>query len=554
MYASWFGLTEPPFAITPDPRYLYLSGRHSEALAHLVYGITESGGFLQLTGEVGTGKTTLVRTLLDRLPEGVDVALVLNPRQTPLEFLRTICEELHIPVAGLRSLKEHVDALNRHLLAAHAGGKRTVVIVDEAQALPGELLEQLRLLTNLETSTHKLLQIVLVGQPELRDTLARNELRQLAQRITARWHLNPLDPRETNSYVRHRLEVAGAEGSIFTPGALAEVHRLSGGVPRLINVIGDRALLGAYSLEKREVDGPIVHRAALEVLGEPPVAAARPWRWTLLGAGATLLLVGLTAAALWLRQDAPPPSATTAAPRVPAAVVAAPGTADRGAVPVVRVAAPPPAPTATDLATLLGRGTLATDTDAAFTALFALWLQVHVPGPEGSACSAAAAVGLRCHYHRGNWSTLRLLDRPAVITLETGDGREFHAVVEALDATHAMLRFGPQALRVPLTELDALWFGESLILWQVPPHGGDTLRPGYQGEGVRWLRRQLARARGIDPASVDSDRYDAELKGWVREFQRARRIAADGFAGETTFVHLDSALPAPGTPRLGGGG
>ena len=562
MYANWFGLTEPPFAITPDPRYLYLSGRHSEALAHLVYGITESGGFLQLTGEVGTGKTTLVRTLLDRLPEGVDIALVLNPRQTPLEFVQTICIELHCQTVGLNTLKEHIDALNRHLLSSHALGRRTVVIVDEAQALPTDVLEQLRLLTNLETPTHKLLQIVLVGQPELRDTLARNELRQLAQRITARWHLAPLDRRETKSYIRHRLQVAGADGQIFTPGAMVEVHRLSGGVPRLINVICDRALLGAYSQEKREVDGVLVNRAAQEVLGEPrPNASDRatlPWRAIALATSvvSVLLLLGVGLYVVSDSGPAAPRRSPVAAPApAPATVVAEPVVEPTAAAPPLAAApaALPPLPADADLRTLLASGALAADTDAAFGALFALWRQRYVPGPEGAACAQATAAGLRCHYHKGNWSSLRLLDRPAVLTLEPSGGRPSQAVLVALDEQRATLQFGARTLVVPLAELDALWFGESLILWQVPPHGGDTLRPGYRNEGVRWLRRQLAQLRGIDPATVDSDLYDPELKEWVRDFQRTRRFKADGYAGENTFVHLDSALPAPGTPRLGDG-
>jgi len=550
MYAHWFGLTEPPFAITPDPRYLYLSGRHSEALAHLVYGITESGGFLQLTGEVGTGKTTLVRTLLERLPDGVDVALVLNPRQTPLEFVQTICDELHCGYAGCTTLKEHVDALNAHLLAAHAAGKRTVVIIDEAQALPTDVLEQVRLLTNLETATHKLLQIVLVGQPELRDTLARGDLRQLAQRITARWHLAPLDLRESRAYVDHRLKVAGAEGPIFDPGALTEVHRLTGGVPRLINVVCDRALLGAFSQEKREVDGAIVARAAREVLGEGVVAAAvaRPasrWPWLAVGALAALLLL---AAGYGLGQVLAPATAPASVAVRPAPVA-----------PPVTAPAPAPAVAAgagqsdTDLRALLDSGALAADTDAALGGLFGLWHQGYAPGPEGSACAQAAGVGLRCRYHQGNWNTLRLFDRPAVLTLETGAGRSYNALLIALDPQRATLAFGPRTVVVPLTELDVLWFGESLMLWQVPPQGTAALRPGQPGEGARWLRDRLARLRGVDPATAVSSDYDEELIGWVREFQRSRRIIADGVAGETTFVHLDSALPAPGTPRLAGG-
>mgnify|MGYP000958546198 CR=1 FL=1 len=267
MYTSFFGLSEKPFAITPDPRYLYLSERHAEALAHLLYGINESGGFIQLTGEVGTGKTTVVRTLLSRVPQHADVAVILNPRVTPAEFVLTVCEELGVPLKESErgSVKEMIDALNRRLLATHASGRRVILIVDEAQNLEADVLEQVRLLTNLETATQKLLQIILIGQPELRELLERNDLRQLAQRITGRYHLNPLTREETHGYIRHRLRVAGASGEIFTPAALDEVFRISGGIPRVINVTCDRALLGAFTTDTRRINAALVRRAAGEV-------------------------------------------------------------------------------------------------------------------------------------------------------------------------------------------------------------------------------------------------------------------------------------------------
>src|SRR5579863_3995836 len=245
MYLAFFGIAEKPFAITPDPRYLYLSARHADALAHLVYGINEAGGFIQLTGEVGTGKTTTIRSLLARAPKNAEIALILNPRLSPGELLRTLCEELGLGVgdADDGNIKELVDVLNRHLLHMHAQGRRVVLIVDEAQDLSPEVLEQIRLLTNLETETQKLLQIILIGQPELRSLLAREDLRQLAQRITGRYHLDPLSREETAAYVRHRLRVAGATRDVFTRGALYEIYRVSGGIPRLINIVCDRALL-----------------------------------------------------------------------------------------------------------------------------------------------------------------------------------------------------------------------------------------------------------------------------------------------------------------------
>ncbi|NUS39729.1 MAG: AAA family ATPase, partial [Lysobacter sp.] len=258
MVLEYYGLTEPPFSITPDPRFVFLSERHRDALAHLLYGIGQGGGggFVQLTGEVGTGKTTLCRLLLEQVPDTTRIALVLNPRQTPVELLETICEELRLdltPIEGRGkrgSTKALVDALNAYLLEAYAQGLRVVLIVDEAQDLSADALEQIRLLTNLETPTQKLLQIILLGQPELRTLLAREDLRQLAQRITARYHLTPLDADETAQYLRHRYTIAGGRRLPFSRAAIRRLHRHAGGVPRLINIIAERSLLAGYARDQ----------------------------------------------------------------------------------------------------------------------------------------------------------------------------------------------------------------------------------------------------------------------------------------------------------------
>ena len=349
MYTSFFGLSEKPFSITPDPRYLYLSERHAEALAHLLYGINESGGFIQLTGEVGTGKTTVVRTLLSRVPHHADVAVILNPRVTPVEFLLTICEELGLRVEDDQrdSVKHLVDSLNQRLLAGHAEGRRIIVIVDEAQNLSADVLEQVRLLTNLETPTQKLLQIILIGQPELRTLLDRNELRQLAQRITGRYHLSPLSREETKGYVRHRLRVAGAVGEIFSSGALSEVYRLSAGVPRIINVTCDRALLGAYTQETRRVTPALVRRAAAEVYGRLFLPRWVGWAAGI-GVAAALVAVGVLTFEVWQHST---PVAQQAAPRIAVApVVAAAPAVD---LPVHGAMATPTAATSPSLSALL---------------------------------------------------------------------------------------------------------------------------------------------------------------------------------------------------------
>ncbi|PKM42628.1 MAG: peptidoglycan-binding protein, partial [Gammaproteobacteria bacterium HGW-Gammaproteobacteria-1] len=292
MYSDYFGIRENAFSITPDPRYLYMSERHREAFAHLLYGAVESGGFVQLTGEVGTGKTTVCRAFLDQLPEQVDVALLLNPPETPRELLLGIITELRIPLRTPEApLKVLVDRLNAALLAGHAKGRRTVVIIDEAQNIRPEVLEQVRLLTNLETRTAKLLQLFLIGQPELREQLTRPSLRQVAQRITARYHLEPLSRAETEDYIRHRLTVAGCREGLFTTGAMKQVYQESEGIPRVINILCDRALLGAFAVDKAQVDGPMVRYAARQWRGAQRPRDGRRGLWRGAGIAAALLLL-----------------------------------------------------------------------------------------------------------------------------------------------------------------------------------------------------------------------------------------------------------------------
>ncbi len=341
MYLEHFGLREFPFSLAPDPRYLYLSGQHREALAHLLYGVQSEGGFVQLTGEVGTGKTTVCRCFLEQLPQGTRAAVILNPCLGAEELLAAICDEFAVErPPGPASLKESLDRVNRFLLEVHAAGGRAVLVVDEAQNLGPAVLEQVRLLTNLETSRHKLLQVILMGQPELRETLARPELRQLAQRVTARFHLRPLSREETRAYVRHRLGVAGCHEELFPGRVIPGLVRLSRGVPRLINILCDRALLGAFVQGRHRVDAATLGQAAREVAGEP-VAGGQRWRRPTLTAA--VLAGALLAAARAQRAALPPAVRAPARAAAPAAEIAStPTPAPAAAVAPLPAAAPAP--------------------------------------------------------------------------------------------------------------------------------------------------------------------------------------------------------------------
>jgi len=559
MYLQFFGLAEKPFAITPDPRYLYLSVRHADALAHLVYGINEAGGFIQLTGEVGTGKTTTIRSLLARAPKTAEIALILNPRLSANEFLRSLCEELGLGAddAGESDNKNLVDLLNRYLLRAHALGRRVVLVVDEAQNLAPDVLEQVRLLTNLETETQKLLQIILIGQPELRRLLAREDLRQIAQRITARFHLDPLSRDETYAYVRHRLRVAGATTEIFTRAALREIYRISGGIPRVINILCDRAMLGAYTQELHLVPASLVRRAGAEVFGHEfmplwmPTAAASLAAVVLLGSA---LLLWRYAPAHWRPSFARDASAAThvapgaTAPATTAATAPAAGPPGAGTTGAVTTAAAAPA-ALPSLATLLGTHQGSTDSDTAFSQLMALWNAEYVPG-KIDGCSQALTQGLRCLNQRGSFAQLRLLNRPAILMLSDDNGTAYQVVLRSLHEDMAQLQIGTQAATVGVAELARYWFGDFVLLWRPGTRDVRDLSQGMHGALVRHLRDELVRWHGADGNLASGDTYDADLMQAVEQFQRASRLTVDGVAGIETQVALDAALAAPDSPLL----
>jgi general secretion pathway protein A len=558
MYLSFFGLNEKPFAITPDPRYLYLSERHAEALAHLLYGINEAGGFVQLTGEVGTGKTTIVRSLLAQTPKNAEIALILNPRMTAPEFLLTICEEIGIgvPDSSMESLKDLVDILSHYLLRAHGAGRRVVLVVDEAQNLAPAVLEQVRLLTNLETNTQKLLQIILIGQPELRELLGRNELRQLAQRITGRYHLHPLSRDETAAYVRHRLRVAGSTTDIFSGPALSEIYRLSVGVPRVINVICDRALLGAYSMDRHRVTGTLVRNAASEVFGKRIIPNWLPWA----AAGSTAVVLLCATVALWnthpwssKQQQAPTAANATHAHTTPPTQTAGdkltPVSTTTGA------STPPTAAVGTisretiSLASLLAKHADETDTDSAFANLFGLWGLKYTPASTDP-CTQATQQGLDCLTQRGSLAQLHLYNRPAILLVNDDAGNSHQVVLTHLDDEHARIELGGTIHDIGIGELSRYWFGDFVMLWRPGTSQVKSLSPGMHGADVRWLRESLQHVRGEHSDGPVSDVFDTDLANLVRDFQRQHRLTVDGIAGVQTQIALASAVAGSDAPLL----
>jgi general secretion pathway protein A len=563
MYEDFFRFKQRPFSIAPDPSFLYLSERHREALAHLMYGLQTDGGFVLITGEVGTGKTTLIRSLIDAVPEDLDVAFILNPRLTVSELLETLCEELGFAGrdAEVRTNKHQIDRINKHLLRTHALGRSTVVIIDEAQNLSPAVLEQIRLLTNLETNERKLLRIILLGQPELAELLDRKEMRQLVQRITARYHLAALGQDDTRAYVAHRLTLAGGNPHLFTAGATRNVFALSRGVPRLINVICDRALLGAYVEGKSNVTGRIVRKAAREAFGQS--AWSRPHLW--IGGAAALIMTIGAAWALWDKSLASHPAqqvaisaqdgsvgntTTTTAPE-PASSSGAASGAPVQTLPTVPAPAPSPAPApAADAsppavaASPLLRPQNATTADLqrdAYAAVFNRW---KVPfDPNGVPCDQAPQVGLQCLKLTGTWNDVQRLDHAAVLELWDDRPDPYYAAVLARHDNTLTVALGGQAFEVTADGLAGHWFGTYIVLWQMPPDYRGNLQIGDTGPSVAWLRQHLAVALQIDLRAPVPDRFDEGLQNALVRFQREHGLVPDGIVGPITWIAVNSTLP-----------
>ena len=521
MYLEHYGLNEPPFSITPDPRFVYLSERHRDALAHLLFGIGQGGGggFVQLTGEVGTGKTTLCRLLLEQLPENTRVALVLNPRLSPEELLETICEELRIDLEGRRgSLKSLVDALNHFLLDAYAQGLRVVLIIDEAQNLSVAALEQVRLLTNLETPTQKLLQILLLGQPELRDMLAREDLRQLAQRITARFHLTPLDADETEAYLRHRFAVAGGQRFPFTKLAVKRIHAHSGGVPRLVNIIAERSLLAGYAHDEAQIGERWVDRAAREALAPRLSRLPKP---TLARMTGVVLALGLAAFLFWPRPPVPDAAPPATAPQTTAAPVVVP-------VPYL------PGDALDQRARLAGASPL-----PAWNQLLGLWaVRAQETTPSAAAaCPPALAPGLYCLRGRASLDKLSALGRPALLRLQTAEG-EAWAVLLGADALRVRLWLGGGRFDTDRLALERYWRGDYAAIWRGPAFLLPPPAAGDSGPAVDWIHDRLRDRAGLDTPEAGPAVLDASSQAAVRRLQTAHGLVADGVVGPETLLAL----------------
>ncbi len=559
MYAPFFGLSKEPFSIAPDPRFLFMSERHREALAHLLYGLDGGGGFVLLTGEIGAGKTTVCRCFLEQVPPHCVLAYVFNPKLDAIELLQTVCAEFGLaPPVPPGSVKAHVDALNAFLLAAHAQGRQAVLVIDEAQSLDAAVLEQLRLLTNLETAERKLLQIVLVGQPELRGLLARPELEQLAQRVIARYHLGALAAAETPQYIRHRLAVAGPAAAMpFDDAALARIHALSGGVPRRINLLADRALLGAYAQGRTRVDKATVVQAAREVFDTAPAASVRGLlarRWALPVAAAGAVLAVAAALALYAAGPSRPrgetPAAAPARAQGPAASptpLPASATAPSWAGASGRAAATTAATAAATTAAATAEGAVATDPQALLRAAGSdperawreLALRWNVAIGEGPACVAAAQAQLACYRSAGGGlAALRQLARPALLTLQAADGTPRYALLTGLGADDATLAVGPQSFVLSLPALAHVWRGDFATFWHVPPGWHDGAAPG---PALRdWIEARLRSAGQPGPAPLH-DRV------WA--FQLAQGLSPDGVPGPMTLMRLNR-VAGVAEPRL----
>ncbi|NKC01002.1 MAG: AAA family ATPase [Pseudomonadales bacterium] len=562
MYQDHFGFNQEPFSIAPDPSFLYLSASHNEALAHLLYGFS-NGGFVLITGEVGTGKTTLLRNLLDKTPADIDVAFILNPRLTVKELLETLCDELGIvrPDGEPDSVKRYIDILNRHLLETHRAARSTVMIIDEAQNLTPAVLEQIRLLTNLETNDKKLLRIILLGQPELQEMLDRTELRQLSQRITARYHLSVLGKEESLEYIRHRLTRAGGNPNIFTDRAMSALFRRSKGTPRLINIIADRALLGAYVESAYQVTPTHVRLAAKEVLGGSARFQLNPFWYST----TAVVLIILGVVALINFTSVKPDGATDAAPssitrpqqiseppqpESPTITHAAP-ISQLQEKPQATAVAEPGVPAPVTLSPITRPDFSGYSLQRmAFAKLFERWGTDYNVDGNPVPCDFAPKAGLQCMRRSGGWTEINNLAAPVIVELWDDEPSPYYGALVQREGDRYTLLVGNDSFEIRPRDLRDAWFGVYILLWQTPPSYRGSLKQGDQHTTVAWLREKLNLLQP-DLSLGSSDRFDEELLQVVRRFQEQEDLVADGVVGPLTWIRLADRLQLP-APKLDG--
>ena len=530
MYEGFFGFREKPFNLTPDPRFLYLSAKHSEAFAHLEFGLKQRGGFVVVTGEVGTGKTTLCRYFLDRLDENTLSAFILYPALGAVELLRSINDDLGITPNG-EETKDLVDALHRFLLEAREADKNIVLVIDEAQNLSPEVLEQIRMISNLETSTEKLIQIVLIGQSELNTMLSRRNLRQLAQRVTARYHLNPMNRDETIEYIRHRLDVAGGLGKVsFTPGALRKIHRFSKGLPRLINLLCDRVLLAGFVLSRREIDAALVRRA-IDELDLVHLTRGRwyhSWSWR----GAALAAIVLGAVGLnLLRVD------MAFLPGAKESVEAA-DRIDREADHTSGGLS------AEDFDRRIGTLSRGLTRRGAAAVLLDLW-DAQVGGddalsPNEDLPAIASRSGLQGTELTTHFDQIRRLNLPVVVELfHTSREDTVYAALTALEGETAVLSFAPgDSVRIPVSFLSRFWVRKAFVFWK-EFEGASLTETAWVSESLRTLGYL---ASGSNPSPT--------LRAAVGRFQSSNYLVPDRIIGPKTRMLLYSRSGLYPVPRL----
>jgi general secretion pathway protein A len=521
---------------------MYMSVRHQEGLAHLLYGINRGGGFVALTGEVGTGKTTLCHCLLQQLPSGIDLALILNPKVNASELLATICDELGVSYdKSQATLKSLIDLLNQHLLAVHAKGRRTVLLIDEAQNLSLEVLEQIRLLTNLETTKTKLLQIILVGQPELKQLLKQRNLRQLNQRITARYHLLPLSFDETFAYIRHRLTVCGGNPDLFAPGAIRKIYKLSSGIPRVINILCDRALLGAYSINARVITPVIIKQAARESLSETdngaPGTANLISLFLLCCIGAAIYIVGFHPSAIVkdkkIQVKANKPLAK------PEQVIL---DQQKNQQAFENINASPKM----DFNTWINNPALTLS--AALAETLKIWGK-ELPAIHPSNCDDVQAAGLNCLPGKAGWKEVLAMNRPVILEFSLPAGEKRYAVLTGIRQSQSLVQFHGN-MAFPLAEVLRFWDGYYLVLWKSPRPDMKLIYPSQSSDNVLWLRQQLNVINGTQETANNPRFFDEPLKKRVIDFQRRNHLFEDGVAGAQTIIYLDNISGSADSPHL----